>query len=113
MRIVCQQTILMKYHALLVIFEKAAKFEIVVCCELFGGALRVNLTNCGVFMIIYTGAIGEHEILTLNAPIATKVVCFSCLLKCLRSLYVKQCGPSTDCSYRRSLFWVHAVCFNT
>ena len=34
MRIVCQQTILMKYHALLVIFEKAAKFEIVVCCNL-------------------------------------------------------------------------------
>ena len=31
MRIVCQQTILMKYHALFVIFEKAAKFEIVVC----------------------------------------------------------------------------------
>ena len=27
MRIVCQQTILMKYHALFVIFEKAAKFE--------------------------------------------------------------------------------------
>ena len=27
-----QQTILMKYHALFVIFEKAAKFEIVVCC---------------------------------------------------------------------------------
>ena len=26
MRIVCQQTILMKYHALYVIFEKAAKF---------------------------------------------------------------------------------------
>ena len=24
----------MKYHALLVIFEKAAKFEIVVCCKL-------------------------------------------------------------------------------
>ena len=38
--------------------------------------------------------------LTLNAPIATKVVCFSRLLKCLRSLY-------------RSLFWVHAVCFYT
>ena len=28
MSIVCQQTILMKYHALFVIFEKAAKFEI-------------------------------------------------------------------------------------
>ena len=24
----------MKYHALFVIFEKAAKFEIVVCCKL-------------------------------------------------------------------------------
>ena len=34
MRIVCQQMILMKYHALLVIFEKAVKFEIVVCCKL-------------------------------------------------------------------------------
>ena len=34
MTIVCQQTILMKYHALLVIFEKAAKIEIVVCCDL-------------------------------------------------------------------------------
>ena len=33
MRIVCQQTILMKYHALFVIFEKAA-FEIVVYCKL-------------------------------------------------------------------------------
>ena len=34
MKIVCQQTILLKYHALFVIFEKAAKFEIVVCCKL-------------------------------------------------------------------------------
>ena len=33
-RITCQQTILMKYHALFVIFEKAAKFLIVVCCNL-------------------------------------------------------------------------------
>ena len=31
--------------------------------------------------------------LTLNAPIATKVVCFSRLLNCLRSLYGKKCGP--------------------
>ena len=44
MRIVCQQTILMKYHVLFVIFEKAAKFEIVVCCKLYivGGALWVK-----------------------------------------------------------------------
>ena len=36
----------------------------------------------------------DHKImLTLNVPIAIKVVCFSRLLKCLRSLYGKQCGP--------------------
>ena len=34
MRIVCQQTILLKYHGLFVIFDKAAKFEIVVCCKI-------------------------------------------------------------------------------
>ena len=33
-RLVCQQTILMKYHALFVNFEEAAKFAIVVCCKL-------------------------------------------------------------------------------
>ena len=52
-------------------------------------------------------------LLTLNTPIATKVVCFSRLLKCLRSLYGKQCGPRSDCSNRSGLFWVHAVCFYT
>ena len=41
-----------------------------------------------------------------------RYVCFSNLLKCLRSLYGKQCGPRSDCS-RSSLFWVHTVCFNT
>ena len=46
--------------------------------------------------------------LTLNAPIATKAVCFSRLLIFLRSLYDKQCGPS-----RSSLFGLHAVCFYT
>ena len=54
-----------------------------------------------------------NTFLTLNAPIATKVVCFSHLPECLRSLYGKQCGPRSDCSYRSSLFWIHAVCFNT
>ena len=34
MRIVCQQMILVKYHAIFVIFEKGAKFEIVICCKL-------------------------------------------------------------------------------
>ena len=51
--------------------------------------------------------------LTLNAPIATKVVCFSRLLKCISSLYGKLCGPRSDCSYWCGLFWVHTVCFYT
>ena len=33
MKMVCQQMILMKYHALFVIFEIEAKFETVVCCK--------------------------------------------------------------------------------
>ena len=37
------------------------------------------------------------HLITLNAPIATKVICFSRLLKCLRGLYGKQCGPRLDC----------------
>ena len=46
----------------------------------------------------------NEKVRNLNAPMATKVVCFSRLLKCLRSLYGKQCGPRSDCSYRSSLF---------
>ena len=36
---------------------------------------------------------GEYKGLTLNVPIATKVTCFSRLLKCLRSINSEQCGP--------------------
>ena len=32
----------MKYHALFVIFEKAAKFEIVVCCKLYVALQGLN-----------------------------------------------------------------------
>ena len=53
------------------------------------------------------------KVLILNAPIATRVVCFFHLLKCLSSLYGKQCGPRSDCSNRSSLFWALAVCFYT
>ena len=35
----------------------------------------------------------NHITLTLKAPIATKVGCFSRLLKCLRSLYSKSVDP--------------------
>ena len=34
--------ILMKYHALFVIFEKTAKFEICSLLQIIGGALRVK-----------------------------------------------------------------------
>ena len=47
----------------------------------------------------------EYKQLALNVTIATKAVCLSRLLKCLRSLYGKQCGPRSDCSYNvRQLF---------
>ena len=39
MRIVCQQTILMKYHAYFVIFEKAARFENCRLLQIIGGSL--------------------------------------------------------------------------
>ena len=49
MSIVCQQTIPMKHEALFVFcfFEKAAKFEIVVCCKLrvLGRNLREQATT--------------------------------------------------------------------
>ena len=45
MRIVCQQTILMKYHALFVIFEKSSK----ICrlLQIVGGALWVKYSHLG------------------------------------------------------------------
>ena len=42
MRIVCQQTILMKYHTLFVIFEKSGKIWNCRLMQIIGGALRVN-----------------------------------------------------------------------
>ena len=64
-----------------------------------------SLTLDAICCLILSRAI----LLTLNAPITTKVVCFSRLLKCLRSLDGKQYGHRSDCW--SSLFWVHAVCF--
>ena len=57
-----------------------------------------------MFAFLSIFSINSAIILALNAPIATKVICFSRLLKCLRSLYDKQGGPISDCSYRSSLF---------
>ena len=47
----------------------------------------------------------QVSIPTLKAQITTKVVCLSRLLKCLRSLYGKQCGPRSDCSYPESMLF--------
>ena len=58
--------------------------------------LKINLRS---HLMTFYGKSASKS-LTLNAPITTKVVCFSRLLKCLRSLNGKQCGPRSDCSYR-------------
>ena len=42
MRIICQQMILMKYHALFVIFEKAAKLKNYHLLQIIGGILWVK-----------------------------------------------------------------------
>ena len=42
MRIICWQTILMKYQALFVIFEKSGKIWNYRLLQIVGGALRVN-----------------------------------------------------------------------
>ena len=56
------------------------------------------------------GGVSFYLDLTLKEPITTNVICFCCLLKCFRSLLVKQCRPSSDCSCRSSLIWVNTVC---
>ena len=78
----------------------------------YGHWLLLPLIQEGLLSITSESMCTEY-CLTLNVPIATKVVCFSCLLKCLRSHFGKQCRPRSDCSYRSSLFWVHTVCFYT
>ena len=46
-------------------------------------------------LLEYQLKIAADNLLTLNVPIATKVICLSSLLKCLSNLYGKQCGPRT------------------
>ena len=45
MSIVCQQTILVKYHALFVIFEKSSKIFNYCLLQIIGGSLRVNISS--------------------------------------------------------------------
>ena len=86
-----------------------SRWQILISLRIFG-KIRLDISCKFLLPMIH---MKYKTLLTLNAPIATKVVCFSRLLKCLSSLYGKQCGPRSDCYYRSSLFWVHAVCFYT
>ena len=62
--------------------------------EIFMLLLSLYFITAGkLYSSINTGATTVCKTLTLKAPIAIKVVCFYHLLKCLRSLYDKQCGP--------------------
>ena len=76
MRIVCQQTILMKYYALFVIFEKAAKFEIVVCCKLQVALYAVNFVT---YILIFEGNTEWHSM---------RIVCQQTILMKYHSLFV-------------------------
>ena len=63
MRIVCQQTILMKYHALFVILKKRQNSEL-SSAAIIGGALGVNLfaiDKQGVFGTVLTDLYGNMQ----------------------------------------------------
>ena len=62
MRIVCQQTILMKYYALFVIFEKAAKFE------MSSAAIYVLSKHCHCFLWECSGSVVECLTQDQGAP---------------------------------------------
>ena len=73
-----------------------------------GSTLFASILNASVMLGNYLQqttfvVIGPLK-LTLNMPIATKVVCFSRLLQCLRSLYGKQYGPRSWSGLFASIF---------
>ena len=71
MRISCEQTILMKYHALFIIFEKTAKFLNCRLLQIIGGALRVNIIIALVrwMTICYEWERSEHGFILCNMSI--------------------------------------------
>ena len=76
-----------------------------VTAQLWAWVLFVSMIYCETILL---PIVIIRMILTLKAPIATEVVCFTRLLKCLRNLYGKQSGPWSDCSNRTSLVWIHS-----
>ena len=62
----------MKYHALFVTFEKAAKFEIDVCCKKLGGALRVFSLSADILCKQFGSS--PEPIYRTSCPILTQTV---------------------------------------
>ena len=99
-----QQMLLHEKHVI-TLFEKILHYQ---CFSFSIWGLSSVYKHCVYLIFIFCQQFGSRSIflqiykiiLTLNVPIPTKVVCFSHLLKCLRSLYGKQCEPRSDCSYR-------------
>ena len=62
MRIVCQQTILMKYHALFVIFEKSGKILNCRLLQIIGGFLWIKnlLLTLNKDMIYWSKVLTGH-----------------------------------------------------
>ena len=58
----------MKYHALLVIFEKAAKFLIVVCCTLRVISFPANSDFCHLLINFANSFYPDQRILTFDTP---------------------------------------------
>ena len=86
------EQILMDYECLI----KAPKLGFIITIELSS----LNIASLFFKMHFIHDLLRSitNTTLTLNAAIATKVVCFSRLLKCVRSLYGKQCRPRSVCS---------------
>ena len=58
--------------------------------------LNSTFTNDLKRKYFFSKNVHSYRVCSFNATIGKKVVCFSRLLKCLRSLYGKQCGPRSD-----------------
>ena len=100
--------------SVLLLFRHYISHKITFGAPSSGGVLRsacgafIFIVKCiYIFCIVIKGnfwiTITVKQVFTLNAPITTKIVCFSRLLKCLRSLYDKQCRPRSDCSLFASI----------
>ena len=83
-----------QYHRLRIAFSKFSHRHSELIVE-YGVGLKALLQQ-GLFELVFYGDVLFLIRLSLNTPISTKVVSFSRLLKCLRSLYGKPCGPISE-----------------